>query len=72
MRGVRLGGAEVSTVHANFLVNRGGASAADFLALAARVKDAVRRQSGVELQEEVRIVGVERYDRNERDRLETK
>ncbi|MRR59401.1 MAG: hypothetical protein EG824_14520, partial [Deltaproteobacteria bacterium] len=48
------------------------ATAADFLALAARVKDAVRRQSGVELQEEVRIVGVERHDRNERDRLETK
>jgi len=72
MRGVRLGGAEVSMVHANFLVNRGGALAADFLALAARVKDAVRKQSGVELQEEVRIVGVERDDSNERDRIETK
>lgn len=72
MRGDRLGGAEVSTVHANFLVNRGGASAADFLALAARVKDAVRIQSGVELQEEVRIVGVERDASNERDRIENK
>jgi len=60
MRGVRLGGAEVSTVHANFLVNRGGASAADFLALADMVKEKVREHSGVELQEEVRIVGENR------------
>jgi len=60
MRGVRVGGAEVSTVHANFLVNRGGASAADFLALAARVKETVREQSGVELIEEVKIVGADR------------
>jgi UDP-N-acetylmuramate dehydrogenase len=60
MRGVRVGGAEVSTVHANFLVNRGGASAADFLALAARVKEKVREQSGVELIEEVKIVGADR------------
>jgi UDP-N-acetylmuramate dehydrogenase len=60
LRGVRIGGAEVSTVHANFLVNRGGASAEDFLALAAKVKETVREQSGVELQEEVRIVGVNR------------
>ncbi len=60
MRGVRVGGAEVSTIHANFLVNRGGASAADFLALAARVKEKVREQSGVELIEEVKIVGADR------------
>jgi UDP-N-acetylmuramate dehydrogenase len=60
LRGIRIGGAEVSTVHANFLVNRGGASADDFLALAAKVKEKVREQSGVELQEEVRIVGENR------------
>jgi UDP-N-acetylmuramate dehydrogenase len=60
MRGVRVGGAEVSTVHANFLVNRGGASAADFLALAAKVKEKVREQSGVKLIEEVKIVGANR------------
>ncbi len=60
MRGARVGGAEVSSVHANFLVNRGGATAADFLALASRVKEAVRQQSGIELEEEVRIVGADR------------
>jgi UDP-N-acetylmuramate dehydrogenase len=60
LRGVRIGGAEVSTVHANFLVNRGGATAADFLALASRVKEKVRQLSGIELEEEVRIVGADR------------
>lgn len=60
LRGLRIGGAEVSTIHANFLVNRGEAAAADFLALAARVKETVRDQFGVELQEEVRIVGEDR------------
>lgn len=57
LRGSRIGGAEVSTVHANFLVNRGGASANDFLVLADRIKEKVREHSGVELTEEVRIVG---------------
>lgn len=60
LRGVRIGGAEVSAIHANFLVNRGGASAADFLALAARVKETVRERFRVELQEEVIIVGADR------------
>lgn len=57
LRGLHHGGAQVSPVHANFLVNRGGATAADFLALAAEIKDRVRRTSGIELEEEVRIVG---------------
>ena len=57
LRGRTVGGAQVSEAHANFLVNRGGARAADFLTLAALVKLRVRETSGVELQEEVRIVG---------------
>jgi UDP-N-acetylmuramate dehydrogenase len=57
LRGVRSGGAQVSEVHANFLVNRGGATAGDFLALAARVKEKVREETGVELEEEVKVVG---------------
>ncbi|HCE69547.1 MAG: UDP-N-acetylenolpyruvoylglucosamine reductase [Geobacteraceae bacterium GWC2_55_20] len=59
MRGTRVGGAMVSEVHGNFLVNAGGASADDFLRLSAMVKNAVFRISGVTLQEEVRIVGDE-------------
>lgn len=59
MRGERVGGAQVSTVHSNFLVNAGGATARDFLRLSARVKEAVLQSSGVVLEEEVRIVGEE-------------
>lgn len=59
MRGRRVGGAQVSEVHSNFLVNTGGATAADFLHLAGAVKEAVLQACGVELEEEVRIVGEE-------------
>ncbi|GFO68903.1 UDP-N-acetylenolpyruvoylglucosamine reductase [Geomonas limicola] len=57
LRGYQVGGAQVSEVHTNFLVNRGGASAGDFLKLAALIKEKVLAVSGAELQEEVRIVG---------------
>jgi UDP-N-acetylmuramate dehydrogenase len=57
LRGVSVGGAQVSEVHTNFLVNRGGANATDFLALAALVKLRVQESAGVELEEEVRIIG---------------
>ncbi len=57
MRGAQVGGAQVSEVHSNFLVNTGGATAQDFLDLAATVKNAVFSTSGVLLEEEVRIVG---------------
>lgn len=59
MRGFSVGGAQVSEVHSNFLVNRGGATAADFLELAKLVKEAVFRGCGIKLEEEVRIVGEE-------------
>lgn len=59
MRGATVGGAQVSEQHANFLINRGGATAADFLQLAAMIKEKVREMAGVELEEEVRIVGDE-------------
>lgn len=59
MRGARVGGALVSEVHSNFLVNAGDATAGDFLELSRRVKQAVLADSGVTLEEEVRIVGEE-------------
>ncbi|MFA7059805.1 MAG: UDP-N-acetylmuramate dehydrogenase [Pedobacter sp.] len=59
MRGRRVGGAQVSEVHSNFLVNTGGATTRDFLELATLVKDAVFSISKVTLEEEVRIVGEE-------------
>lgn len=57
MRGAAVGGAQVSPIHSNFLVNTGGATAADFFELSSRVKNAVFQTSGVTLEEEVRIVG---------------
>lgn len=57
MRGAKVGGAQVSGVHSNFLVNSGGATAEDFMKLSALVKSAVFAASGVALEEEVRVVG---------------
>ena len=57
LRGERLGGAEVSPRHANFICNRGGASSADVLALAARMRHRVQEQFGVELQPEIVPLG---------------
>lgn len=57
-KGWRVGGAEVSPLHANFINNTGGASARDVASLLARVRRAVRDQFGVELQLEVHLVGV--------------
>jgi UDP-N-acetylmuramate dehydrogenase len=57
MRGSRVGGAQSSEVHSNFLVNTGGATAQDFIDLAERIINTVFVTSGVTLEEEVRIVG---------------
>ena len=57
LRGESVGGAAVSELHSNFLVNRGGATAEDFIALSSMVKERVLASCGVTLEEEVRIVG---------------
>ena len=57
-KGWREGGAEVSELHANFIVNRDNATAADVATLLARVRRAVAEQFGVELELEVHFVGV--------------
>lgn len=56
MKGEKCGGAQVSEVHANFLVNLGGATTSDFLTLAERVKATVHKRFGIMLEEEVRII----------------
>nr|MBP8285069.1 UDP-N-acetylenolpyruvoylglucosamine reductase [Chromatiaceae bacterium] len=53
------GGAQVSTRHANFIVNTGGASAHDILRLIERVRATVARHSGVMLRTEVHFIGGE-------------
>ena len=60
LKGLTVGGAQVSEKHAGFLINRGGASAADFLGLMAAVQQKVADQYGVKLEPEVRIVGSDR------------
>ncbi len=57
LKGFRIGGARVSEVHANFIVNDGTASAADIEQLIAHVMRTVKERHGVELKPEVRIVG---------------
>lgn len=56
LKGLTVGGAQVSEKHAGFVINRGGATAADILALIQKVKSAVLEQTGVRLEPEVRIV----------------
>jgi UDP-N-acetylmuramate dehydrogenase len=53
LKGWRVGGAVVSERHANFLVNRYGATAADFFALMDVIRERVWKTYGVELKEEV-------------------
>ncbi len=62
LKGERVGDAEVSTVHANFIVNRGKASGADVLELVRRVRARVREVKGVELEPEVLLYGREWRD----------
>ena len=57
LKGARVGGAEISPKHANFIVNVGGASAADIEALIDLAQNTVRKKFGVELEREVRIIG---------------
>ena len=57
LKGARVGEAEVSPVHANFIVNGGRATAADVLALVRRVRSEVKARTGVELQPEVLLFG---------------
>jgi UDP-N-acetylmuramate dehydrogenase len=57
-KGWREGGAEVSPLHANFIVNHGDASAADVATLLARVRRAVADRFGLELELEVHFTGV--------------
>lgn len=59
LRGYAIRGAQVSEKHCGFLINNGEAKAADVLELIAYVQDTVKKQSGVDLEPEVRIIGKE-------------
>ncbi|HEY8353677.1 MAG TPA: UDP-N-acetylmuramate dehydrogenase [Methylophilaceae bacterium] len=57
LKGYRIGGAQVSEKHANFIVNLGDATAADIERLIAHMQETVQREHGVTLVREVRIIG---------------
>ncbi len=56
LKGYRVGGAEVSSKHANYIVNAGGATAADVRAVIDHVRDVVFERFGIELELEVKII----------------
>lgn len=57
LKGLAVGGARISEIHGNFIVNEGGATAADLLRLIEKIRDTARRKRGVELEPEVEIWG---------------
>jgi UDP-N-acetylmuramate dehydrogenase len=57
LKGKRLNGAEISSKHANFIVNRGGASAGDIVALMQLTRERVQAHFGITLEPEIRIIG---------------
>ena len=62
LKGAREGAAEISSVHANFIVNHGGATASDVLRLIERARDKVESESGIRLETEVKILGTHSGD----------
>ena len=62
LKGERVGDAEVSAVHANFIINRGHATGAEVLELVRRVRARVRQVKGIDLQPEVLLYGREWKD----------
>lgn len=60
LKGFSVGGAQVSDVHSNFVINKGGASAADVVAVMGHVHDVVLARHGIELQPEVKLLGFSR------------
>jgi UDP-N-acetylmuramate dehydrogenase len=65
-RGLRVGDAQVSEMHCNFLINHGKASAAEIERLGEEVRRRVRENSGIELQWEIKRVGIEAAASGER------
>jgi UDP-N-acetylmuramate dehydrogenase len=58
-KGMKAGGIEVSSVHANFFINTGAGTASDYLELMDRVSSTVQKKFGVSLEPEIRVIGRE-------------
>jgi UDP-N-acetylmuramate dehydrogenase len=59
LKGHNIGGAEVSSIHANWIVNSGGATAHEILRLIEKIRSAVRDAYGTELELEIKVIGKE-------------
>ncbi|WP_400163197.1 UDP-N-acetylmuramate dehydrogenase [Brevibacillus sp. TJ4] len=57
LKGYQIGGAQVSELHANFIVNRGGATATDVLTLIDHIRSTILEKYGIEMHPEVLVVG---------------
>jgi UDP-N-acetylmuramate dehydrogenase len=57
LKGKRINGAEISSKHANFIVNRGGATAGDIVALMDLTRERVQAHFGLTLEPEIRSIG---------------
>ena len=64
LKGLSVGGARVSELHANFIVNEGGATAADVLKLMTLVRERAKNERGIELMPEVMILGKDEKEHN--------
>ena len=62
LKGERVGDAEVSTVHANFIVNRGHATSRDIIGLVRKIRARVKAARGIDLEPEVQLYGQEWRD----------
>ena len=56
LKGLSIGGAEISEKHGNYIINRGQANAADVIALARVIQQRVHKKTGVRLEREVRLL----------------
>lgn len=56
LKGMQIGKAKVSDVHANFIINEGGATSSDVLQLIAAIQSHLKEKSGIDLQSEIRII----------------
>jgi len=59
LKGTRIGEAMISDKHANWIVNRGQARAEDILSLIDLAKETVKKETGIQLEEEIKVVGIE-------------
>ncbi|GAB6413888.1 UDP-N-acetylmuramate dehydrogenase [Bacillus luti] len=57
LRGYQIGGAQISEMHGNFIVNTGGASSQDVLSLIALIKHTIKEKFGIDMHTEVEIIG---------------